>query len=118
MANQEFDWEGDPPPPPPRLRRQDAGGYFVYINQRKYYITPADLNNAEQVNMNNQRYDIMGVPGNEYILVNGVRLPVLSSLPDGLEEIVDGPVERITGGRRRSKRRSRKSKRSRRSRRV
>lgn len=110
-----FDWDDDPPPPPPRLRRQDEGGYFVYINQRKYYLTPADLNNPEQVIMNGNNYDIMGVPGNEYIVVNAVRLPVLSSLPVGLEEIRDGPVERITGGRRRSRRRrSRKSKRSRR----
>ena len=112
-----FDWGDDPPPPPPRLRRQDAGGYFVYINQRKYYVTPADLNNPEQVRMHGDNYDIMGVPGNEYIVVNTVRLPVLPSLPVGLEEIRDGPVERITGGRRRTKR-SRKSRKSKRSRRV
>ena len=103
-----------PPPPPLRLRRRDAGGYFVYINQRKYYIRPADLNNPEQVIMNNENYDIMGVPNNEYILVNGVRSQVLSSLPDGVDEIVDRPVGPISGGRRRSRRKSRKTRRSRR----
>ena len=82
------------PPPPPRLIRQDA----------------VVLDNT--VNINGTSYDIRNVDGIEFIIING-ELYNLKTDANNRRYIMmaDGFIQRVSGGRRRSRKSRRRSRR-------
>ena len=121
----EEDWgEDGPPPPPPVLRRADELGPYVFINNRKYHVR-RDSNHNDLVYIPGGPFTLIMAPDHrrESVIINGVNIEALHSLPDGIVELptdevlpppappAPAPAPHIYGGRRSRKSRRKRSKR-------